>query len=199
MGVRFDPATHTYRDGDRVVPGVTRVLDGALSSYAGVPPAALAAAAQRGTYVHSACELLLWQNLHWDSLEPAYKPYIDAFARFLEQSDVEIELPEERVYHPELRYAGTADLVCRISKRRKVRRAIVDYKTALRLMLAVGPQLAAYQEAYNCGKPKSEHALDRYALHLKPDGRYELVPYESAIDFNVFKSCLSIYRFVNKE
>lgn len=196
----FDAPTHTYRLGDRVLPGVTSILDRGIASYAGVPRHILDAAADRGTYVHRACELLLWDSLDWDSLVPEFRPYVDAFARFLQESGVDPELPEERVWHRKLFYAGTADLICRLAKRKKFRRAVIDFKTSFRLMPAVGPQLAAYQEAYNSGiADKGEHALDRYALHLRKDGTYQLQPYESPMDMAVFRACLTIHNFTAKE
>ena len=194
----FDADTHTYRYDGKEVPGVTRVLE-PISSYAGIPGHILNAAAERGTYVHAACELLVWDSLAWDDLDPECRPYVEAFARFLEQSGVDLELTEERVYHPALRYAGTADLICRLPKRRKMRRAVVDYKTCLKLMPAVGPQVAAYQEAQNAGQPKgAEKVADRYGLQLKKDGTYSLVPYESPNDFNVFRACLTIHQFTQQ-
>lgn len=194
----FDPSTHTYRLGDRKLPGVTSILDCGIASYAGVPRHVLDAAAKRGTYVHRACELLLWDLLDWDSLEPDYRPYVDAFAKFLKESGVDPELPEERVWHRELFYAGTADLICRLAKRKKFRRAVIDFKTSFRLMPAVGPQLAAYQDAFNSAE-KNDPVVDRYALHLRKDGTYQLEPYESPMDMAVFRACLTIHNFTNKD
>lgn len=195
----FDRASHTYRFEGSEVPGVTRVLS-PISSYAGIPKAILDAAAARGTYIHECCEMLLWETLDWDSVMPEYRPYVDAFANFLEESGVEVELPEEKVFHPTLKYAGTADLFCRLPKRKKMRRAVVDYKTSLKMMPTVGPQVSAYQEAQNATQPKgAEKVIDRYGLQLKKDGTYNLVPYESRNDFNIFKSCLNIYHFIKTE
>ncbi len=195
----FEPSTHTYRFDGELVPSVTQVL-APISSYAGIPRNILDTAAARGTYIHQCCEMLLWETLDWDSVMPEYAEYVRAFERFLLESGVEVELPEERVYHPGLRYAGTVDLVCRLPKRKKLRRAIVDYKTSLKLMPSVGPQVAAYQEAQNASQPKGEEkVLDRYGLHLKKDGTYVLEPYESPNDMNVFRSCLVIHNFLKEK
>ncbi len=197
--IRFDPESHTYWLGDKKLPGVTSVLDGPISSYANVPRDVLAEAAARGTYIHKCCELLVWDNLDWDSVEPAYKPYVDAFAKFLYESGVVVELPEERVWHRQIFYAGTADLICQLPKRKKFRRAVVDYKTSFRLMPAVGPQLAAYQDAFNSALGKSDQVIDRYALHLRKDGTYQLQQYESPMDSVVFRSCLNLHRFLQEK
>lgn len=195
----FDAASHTYRYAGDVVPSVTQVLE-PISSYAGVPRNILQAAAARGTYIHECCEMALWETLDWDSVMPEYRGYVEAFGKFLADSGVEVELIEERVYHPVLCYAGTADLICRLPRRGKMRRAVVDYKTSLKMMPSVGPQVAAYQEAQNASQPKGqEKVLDRYGLHLKKDGTYVLEPYESPNDFNVFKSCLVIHNFLKEK
>lgn len=195
----FDPDSHTYRFGGDIIPGVTRVLE-PISSYAGVPRHILDAAAARGTYIHKCCEMLLWETLDWDSVMPEYRSYVDAFARFLDESGIEVELPEERVFHPVMRYAGTVDLVARVPRQKKMRRAIIDYKTSLKLMPSVGPQLAAYLEAQNAGQPAdAEKVADRYGLHLKKDGTYVLEPYTSPNDLNVFRSCLVIHNFLKEK
>lgn len=195
----FDEDSHTYHYAGDVVPSVTQVL-APISSYAGIPPHILAKAAERGTYVHKACELLVWDSLDWDSLDEECRPYVDAFAKFLSESGVELELTEERVFHPALRYAGTADLICRLPKRRKLRRAVVDYKTSLKLMPAVGPQVAAYTEAQNAAQPKdAEKVVDRYGLQLRKDGTYKLELYDSPNDMNVFRSCLVLHNFIKTE
>lgn len=195
----FEEATHTYRFNGEAIPSVTQVLS-PVSSYAGIPRNILDAAAARGTYIHKCCEMILWETLDWDSVYPEYLPYVQAFQKFLDESGVEIELPEEMVFHPKLKYAGRVDLVGRVPKRKRMRRAVIDYKTSLKLMPAVGPQVAAYQDAQNASQPKdAEKIVDRYGLQLKKDGTYSLQPYESPNDMNVFRSCLTIHHFINSE
>jgi hypothetical protein len=199
MQLRFDASTHAYYLGDRRLPNVTGVLDGPISDYAGIPRAVLQAASERGTYVHKACELLVWDLLDWDSLEANFRPYVTAFANWLRDSCAVVHTSEERVWHRDLFYAGTLDLECDVQKRKSWRRAVVDIKTSFRLMPAVGPQLAAYQEARNSHSDKENKILDRYGLQLRADGTYRLQPYESPNDMNIFKSCLNILNFVNQE
>lgn len=194
----FDEPSHTYRVNGQVVPSVTQVLDKAFDSYARVPKNILDAAAAKGNYVHKACELLLWDQLDKTQIDSTYIKYIEAFERFLDESGVEIEAPEERLYHPQLGYAGTVDLIAKLPIRKKYHRAIVDYKTSFKLMPSVGPQLAAYQEAFNHKKSADEKARYRFALHLKKDGSYELESYESPMDLAVFKSCLTLHKFVQE-
>lgn len=194
----FDPVEHTYTlDGERL-PNVTGVLD-ILGGYEGIPSGIMTAARDRGDYVHKACEMMLWGTLDEDSILEEYRPYIDAFRAFLEQSGAEIHGAEERVWHKTLKYAGTADIIAMVPKRQKPRKALIDIKTTAKMMPTVGPQLAAYQDAYNSQRPKAEHVVDRYGLKLNKDGTYKLDPYTSPNDSAVFRACLTIHRYLKEQ
>ena len=181
MSLTFDEATHTYRFGGQVVPGVTSIL-APLSDFSRVPPATLEAASQFGRAVHLACELDDLGELDEAALDPALRPYLQAWREFSREYGVVWAGIEERLYHPTLRYAGTADRIGEVAGRY----AVVDIKSTAALYPAVGPQLAAYAHAAN--KPSA----DRIAVQLKADGTYVAKPHNGASDFAVFAGLLTV-------
>ena len=70
--------------------------------------------------------------------------------------------------------------------------SIVDIKTGAQLD-TTGLQLAAYLYAYN--KMESDVELARFALHLKNNGKYKLVPYRNHQDLNNFLAAVRVYHY----
>jgi len=197
MPLLFDEENHRYYLDSRPLPGVTSVLNGA-AAYAGVSPDVLEEASRRGTYIHQCCEMLVWGSLDLDSVPDHLRAYIHAFDRWLVEVKPEIELTEERVWHRRFMYAGTLDLKCKIRRRSRVIRNVTDIKTTYRLMSMVGPQLAAYREAYNSAGG-NDRIEARYGLQLQKDGRYKFHEYTDPTDFEIFKSCLNVHNFFLKD
>lgn len=197
--LKFDGSNHTYTLDGQVIPGVTTILN-PLTDYSKVPKPILEKAAARGNYIHKACEMFCWGTLDETDIEEDYQPYIDSFKLFMEEIRFEPEFIEERVYHPKLKYAGTFDLggiLHPFGRAKKAHRVQIDIKTTFAFMPSVGPQTAAYNEAWNYGKKKNLSFDKRFALRLKKDG-YELLPLRDSGDMNIFLSCLNIYNFMRK-
>lgn len=197
----FDPIEHKYFYNGERVPNVTTILS-PLSEYASVPRKVLEQAAARGNYVHEMCEQHVWGLLDESSIDEGYRGYLDAFKGFLRETGFEAEYVEQRVFHTQLRYAGTLDLggtFPPMGRRRNPHRALIDIKTTFKLMASVGPQTAAYNEAWKSQQPKELHFDERYGLQLKADGSYKLLPYKSPFDMNTFRACLVINNFMTKE
>lgn len=198
MRLDFDEESHTYTIGERKLPSVTQILK-PLVDYAGIPPSILAHACERGNYVHKACEMYLLGTLDEESLNEECAPYFEGFKRFLDETGFEPELIEQRVHHSKLMYAGTVDLggvLPPMGRKRKSHRAMIDIKTTFKLMKSVGPQTAAYADAWASSNPKELHFDERYGLQLKKDGSYKLEPMRAPTDSNTFLSCLNIYNFM---
>lgn len=196
----FDPVQHTYTLEGRRLPNVTSIME-PLVDYARVPAKVLQDAADRGNYVHKMCEMYLWELLDENSVSDGYLKYLQAFKKFLSETGFIAEHIEERVYHKTLLYAGTMDLggVLPGRGRKGDKRVLIDIKTTFKLMASVGPQTAAYADAWASHRPKEQHFEERYGLQLKKDGTYKLQPFKSLNDSNVFRSCLAIYNFMNQE
>jgi hypothetical protein len=170
-----------------------------LNSYANVPPAVLAAAADLGTKVHRACELFDLDDLVVGSLDPLLVPYVAAWEKFKRETGFVVELNETRVWSRLYKYAGKLDrvgLLCGIAGKP---RALVEIKTTADFMPSFGPQLAGYHhglgEAGLMDK-RTLAALRRWAVQLREDGSYRIEQYFQPTDFGVFLSCLNLHHFM---
>lgn len=187
----FDDASHTYRVDGAIWPGVTQVLD-PINELDGIPRAALAAAAEFGRHVHMACDLFNRRMLDDASLDPALRPYLDGWLAFLRDTQAEVLESEMVVHHPGLRYCGTVDAIVKWRGRHHV----VDIKTSAAVPRTVGPQTAAYREAYLQSHLACSNT--RYCVHLTGDGKYRLVKLTDPADMSIFVSCLNIHRWRNR-
>lgn len=199
MSLIFEPGAHVYSLNGVRLPNVTSILD-PLVDYSGIPRKIMEAAKMRGDYVHKMCEMFAWGTLDEESVAPEYMPYLTAFKKFLTENHFEPLYVEERVWHKTLKYAGTLDLAghLRIGKARNPKMALIDIKSTFRMMASVGPQTAAYQEAFNSHRDKADHFKERFGLRLTAAGTYQLLPCSDSHDFTVFRSCLNIYHFIQK-
>lgn len=182
----FDEATHTYRWRGVVVPSVTQVLR-PLIDLSGIPPAVLEAKRDLGTRVHAACQFDAEGDLDEATVEDDVAPYLEAWRRFLAESDAVILASERRVFNPLYGYAGTLDLELDIGGDLW----IVDIKTSIATPLSAGPQTAAYAAARPAGR-----TAGRAALRLRPDGTYRFDQRQHADDWSVFLSCLTLHRYL---
>jgi hypothetical protein len=192
MGTRdllvFDEASHTYRHGGLVVPGVTSILK-PLVDFSRIPTDVLEAKADLGRRVHTACQFLDEDDLDDSSVQADVAPYLDAYEKFKRDSGVVIELNEQRVFNELHRYAGTLDRVIRYQGLR----ILMDLKTCITTPNSVGPQTAAYLRALN--DPTVTH---RAALRLRPDGTYRIEMLSDANDWSTFLACLTVHRHLEK-
>ena len=188
----FNEERHEYRLGGQRLPSVTEVLD-PINELDGIPRDVLRAAADFGTHVHIACELHDAGTLDRDQLDPALEPYLQAWEKFLADTGAKVLANEERVCHP-IGYAGTLDRVIELRGKRHV----ADLKTSAAVPRTVGPQTAAYREAWlQCRKRDLCLSVIRYCVHLKPDGTFRLHKLTDPSDWSIFVSALNIWRWRN--
>jgi len=191
--LQFDEATHRYTLNGVELPSVTKILDDVLQEYASIDAETMRVARERGTAVHKACELHDKDSLDYDSLDPVVLPYMEAYIKFLNDTGFDPQIIEQPV-HSRFRYAGTLDRIG--SAKHSKNRWQIDIKTPKSISTSVGPQTAAYdQAARECGWIEKKEKVERYALQLRDNGTYRMVPCQSPIDFNVFLSALTIYNF----
>ena len=166
--LQFFDRGHVYMlDGERLpcVSDLCRFLHREI--YKDAPIWQLEAAADRGTKVHAATEAL--DKAGRAGIEDDYLPYLEAYAAFRREHEVEWELVEHSDYHPTHRYAGTID-----------RYGMVDgYKTLADLKTTYTvykPLCSASLNLYRMILEARQKAVERLLIiHLKKDGTYKLI------------------------
>jgi len=144
-------------------------------------------AADRGTAVHKITEDMD-RDKPVGPIDIDLLPYVNAYKTFREENNIVVIEIETFVHNEEFWYAGALDRVMTINGTP----SIVDLKTGAELD-TTGIQLAAYQFAWE--KMGGEKGLARFALHLKPNGNYKLVPYRSREDLANFLAAVRVYHF----
>jgi len=183
----FDEATHTYRWSGNVVPSVTQILDG-LTVFR-CSPEVLAAAGERGTDVHRACELDALRVLDEMTVTDEVWPYLEAFRKFVSEMKPQFDGCETLLYHPTLRYAGTRDLRLHFGRHKEW--WTVDIKTAA----SESPTWALQTSGYALADPEGNQSR-RAALMLGKDGRYKWREYKDLNDQRVFASLVTVYHWM---
>lgn len=188
--LHFDAEFHEYRVGGQRWPSVTDVLQ-PLQELDGIPRATLEAARVFGDHVHRACHLFNVGQLDEGALDPHLVPYLNAWRKLLNETGATVVASERRVVHRKLRYAGTLDAAVTMRKKRY----LVDIKATATVPRTVGPQTAAYREAY-----AQERLLlqpKRFCAHLRADGTYRLVELNDPRDWSIFLSALNLWNWRN--
>lgn len=167
--LQFFDKGHIYMlDGERLpcVSDLCRFLHREI--YQDAPVWQMEAAADRGTKVHAATEAL--DKAGRAEIEEEYLPYLQAYAAFRKEHNVQWELIEYAAYHPAHRYAGTIDRYGLVDGFR----TLVDLKTTYTVH---HPLCGASLNLYRMILEAREREVERLMiLHLKKDGRYRLVP-----------------------
>lgn len=189
----FEEKRHIYRLDENVIPSVSTIMKPlSQAMYGDVDEAVLNKAAERGTIVHNAIENHILFGVSDIPIE--HDGYLRAFKQWWKDTKPEVLATERRVYHRILRYAGTVDLLALIDGKR----ILIDYKTSASVnRMLTGVQLEAYAKAYE------SHGIGcdgKAILHLKSDGKYELVPYEKndSENWETFSALLTVYAHIKK-
>ena len=180
--ITFREEDHTYWKDGINYPSVTKILEemGFVGStwfdeYSRI----------RGTYVHKAIELYNKAELLEKDLDERLAPYLDAWRRFKQNSDIVILNSELQVHSDIFRYAGKLDIECSINDNQ----AIVDLKSGI-----VAPVTALQLAAYVMARYENYYSVKRYGLSLK-GGRATIVPFENFSDFGVWQAIMAVYNY----
>jgi len=166
--------------------------DGAIRYLKGLPYAKRDKAADLGTLVHEAAEAHALGK-PTPPCDEQVQPYLDSFALFLEDFEPEIIATEASVYHRTEHYAGTLDMIARLTLPDGESGVyVIDAKSGKAVYPEVALQLSAYRNAEFIGLPDGSEELmpptdGALALHLTPAG-YRLI--EVRTDDDVFRSFL---------
>ena len=190
----FEPGEHVYHYRGVKTPGVTTVLQ-PWNGLEHVNPEILAAAAQFGTHVHDACDLFNRGELDAEDLRersPMVWEHVQGWKRFLDESGAVVIESELRVVSPKHGYAGTLDSICALKKTNR----IYDIKTGAAVPKTVGPQIAAYNQAYR--EMTGSRLMKRYCVHLKSNA-YTVHPLTNPSDWDIFAAALTLHRWATGE
>jgi hypothetical protein len=186
----FYEKSHIYMlDGERIpcVSDLCRFLHREI--YKDAPPWQLEAAADRGTAVHQATERL--DKTGTAQISDDYAPYLQAYADFLREHDVEWELIEHPDYHPTHGYAGTIDRYGTVDGIK----TLVDLKTTYTVYK---PLCSASLNLYRLILEARQKTVDRLLIvHLKKDGTYKLIKFE--FDDAVPMALLTLHNVLKKK
>lgn len=181
---------HQYLYKGHPVPSVSEILrplggepvdDEAEDTYLAL---ALDAAAERGILLHGVLQRRLGGEAAGE-IPDAYAAHLEAVQRFLSEHTIIPYMMETPLFHPDMRIAGTPDLVCNFDGVD----AIVDYKFVASInKTRVKAQLNAYRLLCEVNNIYVD-AL--YAVQFMGTGRYRLYP--APLDEAEFALCYGIY------
>ena len=174
--VNFTEEGHVYEVQGQRVPSVTQLLTdmGLVKPYLGDSWYGL-----RGTAVHRATELMDAGTLDPSSVDPAIAGFLDAYAKFRAETNMEWEHTEKRIYHSVYRFAGCVDRAV----------PVVDIKSGA---TACELQLSAYQLLLR--DAGIDPGRTGYFLYLKEDGSFRLAPYKfNRRDDGIFLAAVSLW------
>lgn len=186
----FYEKSHIYMlDGERLpcVSDLCRFLHKEI--YKDAPLWQIEAAADRGTAVHKATEAL--DKTGAAEISDDYAPYLEAYAAFLREHEVEWELIEHPDYHPAHGYAGTIDRYGMVDGYH----TLLDIKTTYTVYK---PLCSASLNLYRMMLEARQKAVERLQiLRLKKDGTYKLIKFD--FDDAVPMALLTLHNVLKKK
>ena len=176
--IEFDEATHVYRVGGVRYPSVTTVLSdmGMVDAEWFTEESRI-----RGTYVHKIVEWDEAGTLDEESIDPALTGYAAAWRKFKDDTGYQTLATEKMLADHTYRFAGRLDNEGILYGKE----IVLDIKSG-----AAGPATALQLAAYEIliGAPRK-----RYALQLKPSGKYNLIHHSDRNDCHVFLAALACW------
>lgn len=160
---------HEYTVDGKVYPGVTTIIGDVYGRFP-YPEGS----AERGHHVHLATQLFDENDLDESSLDEVVNGYLEGYKLFVTEMDFNPKQIELKVYNQVYGYCGTLDRLG-VFRDRPNKKVLIDIKSG-------SPewwhpiQTMAYAACLDDGP------YDRYALYLKPDGKYKLVPHTRRAD-----------------
>lgn len=192
QGLTFDEVEHVYRVNGIVMPSVTQIMRPLKDTeYHDVPESVMRVAADRGTKVHVAIDD--YYTFGIEDIDPRYDGFFRAFLDWNDAVKPEPLATEQVLYHPHLRYCGTADLVAKIGDEV----VLADYKTTATVSdMLVRVQLQAYESALR------EHGVSvtqKRIIQIR-DGMYKeyIYPARDVEAWKVFLALKSVWDYIDK-
>ena len=143
-------------------------------------------AADRGTAVHKATELL--DKYGTAEIDEDISPYLKAYIAFRKEHKCEWQKIEYATHHPENLYAGTLDRVGTVDGKL----VVLDIKTSSTIQK---PLYTAQLNLYRKMLPDPIEQL--VILHLKKDGTYKLI--DIPVDDTLADACVTMHEALKKK
>lgn len=194
-GLTFDEPSHTYTLNGIVLPSVTQVIrDNRLSSdFAFVSTADMERARQLGQAVHVATHYNDEGTLDDATVDPAVRPFLDAWRRFVSERQIEFVALEQRVADQTYQFCGTVDRIARIVGSSSLGEIIIDLKTGDPKAAGANYQTAAYAHLVRDLSCVTRISA-RWSVQLHPERAipYSVTPYTHTSDWRLFRSALEL-------
>lgn len=197
--LKFFDERHLYELDGEQIPSVSEISRFASREiYGDISQFRLDNAADRGTKVHKACQLI---DLTGEcEVAEDIAPYVQNYLQFLKDYRPEWEAVEKAMASERLKFAGTLD---RVGKLNNGKFAIVDIKSSSVVQKVLAQiQLNGYKINFEENRP--DMPVDAlYILHLTKEPTtpkkkgYKLI--EFPIDDTLFMSCLNLQRAFEKK
>lgn len=192
-GGTFDDATHTYLDnrGGKVISVTQAIQMCGLVDYKFVKQQVLEWKSSLGMAVHKGVELMVQQDIDWDTIAEEVIGFIVATDEWMQQMEFVSEEQEQCGIHSlyGMQFGYRFDHRGTMTYRGKRRKVILDLKCTSAISPAVGLQLAGYELA----SPKLPNLEPYLRVALKVT-ETKAVPYyfEDPNDARVFTSLLPV-------
>ena len=182
----FDEGHKYTLDGEELpsVSQLTRFISREI--YGDVGQFNLDRAADRGTAVHKATELL--DKYGTVEIDEDISPYLKAYIAFRKEHKCEWQKIEYATHHPENLYAGTLDRVGTVDGKL----VVLDIKTSSTIQK---PLYTAQLNLYRKMLPDPIEQL--VILQLKKDGTYKLI--DIPIDDTLADACITMHEALKKK
>jgi len=199
--IEFNSEPHEYRIKGIWVPSITQCLSAAGFDYwKDVNPRLLERNRKFGKNFHRARELYDNGTLDFKTLDKAFWPYLDQWARVKKDYGIRVLKSEEIVYSQKYMSAGTMD----IKVIYKGDLAVIDTKLVFEVYPSTNLQLAGYQAFYNEMHPNKK-IKKRLIINLTGEGRPEVRECTNQMDWIYMLSAIHIahckihYKIFKKE
>jgi|SRR5271169_993228 len=187
----------SFGSSDSIPDGYTRVTEilKPFSKFENIKPEVLQNAADRGTRVHSFCEMYA-NNLFIDDIDDDCKGYIQSFKPWWDEMVVKLIYSEQRINNDQFKISGKFDFVVLLKGDPENHWTILDIKTPSTISKTWALQTAAYDvllahEGVECYR--------RACLMLDKKGSVaKFVEFTDHLnDADLFYKALELYRFFN--
>jgi len=187
--ISFQEDDHIYEVDGEVMPSVSEIIRFiAREVYGDVVQSVLDNAADRGTRVHKATQML---DVVGDvECDEDIVPYVTAYVQFIKEHKPQWDHIEKSMFCSTGKFCGTLDRVGELDGKK----TIVDIKTSSTIQKVLyGAQLNLYRMMAQENGIEVERLV---ILHLTKDKGYKLI--EIPVDDEVANACLALHRALQK-